>query len=302
MAGADMKGAAPGRTAALAVTALVLNAFVWGVSWWPFRQLQGHGLHPLWATALIFVLSSLCLLAVKPSAWRGLVQHPMLWLLMAASGLTNMGFNWAVTTGDVVRVVLLFYLMPAWVVLLAWPMLGEKPSAGSLLRLALALAGLVVVLKTPASPWPVPEGAADWLALMSGFTFALTNILLRKLNHTPGESRILAMFGGGALMATGAAFIGTGLGLVAAPPAPGGAWIGMALCLSIAFLAGNLALQYGAARLRASTTALVMLSEVVFASASAVLLGAGELPARMLLGGGLILLAVLLEARSAPAA
>ena len=304
MAGADMTGAAPaapGRTTALAVTALVLNAFVWGVSWWPFRQLQGYGLHPLWATALIFIFSLLCLLAVKPGAWRGLLQHPMLWLLMAAAGLTNMGFNWAVTTGDVVRVVLLFYLMPAWVVLLAWPMLGEKPSIGSLLRLALALGGLVVVLKTPASPWPVPEGLADWLALMSGFTFALTNILLRQLNQTPGESRILAMFGGGALMATGAAVIGTGLGLMAAPPAPDGAWIGTALCLSMAFLASNLALQYGASRLRASTTALIMLSEVVFASASAVLLGAGELSARTLFGGGLILLAVLLEAGSAPA-
>ena len=31
-----------------------------------------------------------------------------------------MAFNWAVTVGDVVRVVLLFYLMPAWSVLLAW--------------------------------------------------------------------------------------------------------------------------------------------------------------------------------------
>ena len=301
MAGLDTAGAASRRMATLAVTALVINAFVWGVSWWPFRQLQDQGLHPLWATALIFIFCSLCLLAVKPSAWRGLLQHPMLWLLMAASGLTNMGFNWAVTMGDVVRVVLLFYLMPAWVVLLAWLMLGEKPTAGSLLRLALALGGLVVVLKTPALPWPVPEGLADWLALMSGFTFALTNILLRELNQTPGESRMLAMFGGGALMATGAAAVGTGLGLLAVPPAPSGAWVGMALCLSLAFLVGNLALQYGASRLRASTTALVMLTEVVFASASAVLLGAGELSARTLFGGGLILLAVLLEARSAPA-
>ena len=300
MAGLDTAGAASRRMATLAVTALVINAFVWGVSGWPFRQLQDQGLHPLWATALIFIFCSLCLLAVKPSAWRGLLQHPMLWLLMAASGLTNMGFNWAVTMGDVVRVVLLFYLMPAWVVLLAWLMLGEKPTAGSLLRLALALGGLVVVLKTPALPWPVPEGLADWLALMSGFTFALTNILLRELNQTPSESRMLAMFGGGALMATGAAAVGTGLGLLAVPPAPSGTWVGMALCLSLAFLVGNLALQYGASRLRASTTALVMLTEVVFASASAVLLGAGELSARTLFGGGLILLAVLLEARSTP--
>jgi drug/metabolite transporter (DMT)-like permease len=294
----DATRASQRRGTTWAAGALVLNAFVWGVSWWPLRVLQGYGLHPLWATAIIFIFSLLCLLLVRPSAWRGLLQHPMLWLLMAASGLTNVGFNWAVTMGDVVRVVLLFYLMPAWVVLLAWPLLGERPGAGSLLRLALALTGLVIVLKTPESPWPVPESLGDWLALMGGFSFALTNILLRRLNQTPSDSRILAMFGGGALMATGAAVIGTALGLMTAPPAPSIAWIGVAVLISLAFLAGNLALQYGASRLRASTTSLIMLSEVVFASASSVMLGAGELPARTLFGGGLIFLAVLLAAGS----
>ena len=279
---------------ALAAAALTLNAFVWGVSWWPFRVLQGHGLHPLWATAIIYVFALLCLLTLKPYAWRGLLQHPVLWWLVLASGLTNVGFNWAVTVGDVVRVVLLFYLMPAWVVLLAWPLLGEKPTAGSVLRLVLALAGVVIVLKTPASPWPVPESLADWLALMGGFCFALTNILLRKLNQTPGESRMLAMFGGGAVMATSAALIGMALGLVEAPPAPGLAWSVVALGISLAFLAGNLALQYGAAHLSASATSLIMLSEVVFASVSSVVLGTGELSTRTLLGGGLILMASLL--------
>lgn len=282
-------------TKALAAAALVLNALVWGVSWWPFRTLQSHGLHPLWATALIYVSALLGLLLLRPRAWRGLLQHPMLWWLVLASGLTNVGFNWAVTAGDVVRVVLLFYLMPAWVVLLAWPLLGEKPSRGSLLRLALALTGVVIVLKAPASPWPLPESLADWLALMGGFCFALTNILLRRLNQTPGEARMLAMFGGGAVMATGVAVIGMGLGVVAAPPAPGLAWTGLALLLSLAFLAGNLALQYGAARLSASATSLIMLSEVVFASVSSVLLGAGELSARTLLGGSLIVMAALLS-------
>ncbi|HYN60066.1 MAG TPA: EamA family transporter, partial [Rubrivivax sp.] len=40
------------RIAVLPVLALVFNAFTWGVSWWPFRQLEALGLHPLWATAL----------------------------------------------------------------------------------------------------------------------------------------------------------------------------------------------------------------------------------------------------------
>lgn len=284
------------KHAALPALALSLNAFVWGVSWWPFRQLQGYGLHPMWATAVIYLFAVVCVMLYRPNAWRYLLQNRLMWLLVLSSGLTNVGFNWAVTMGDVVRVILLFYLMPGWVVLLAWPLLGEKPSAGSLLRLALALAGVVIVLKTPTSPWPVPESLADWLALMGGFSFALTNILLRKLNKAAEGASMLAMFGGGACMSTLAACVAMGLGLAAAPPAPDVAWLGLVMLLSLAFLAGNVGLQYGATRLSASATSLIMLLEVVFASGSAVLLGGGVLTTRTLVGGALILLASLLSA------
>jgi drug/metabolite transporter (DMT)-like permease len=279
----------------LAALALTFNAFVWGLSWWPFRELQSNGLHPLWATALIYLFAVICVTVVRPAAWRGLLKPSLLWLLVLASGLTNVGFNWAVTVGDVVRVVLLFYLMPGWVVLLAWPLLGEKPTAGSLLRLVLALVGVVIVLKAPGSPWPVPESLADGLALMGGFSFALTNVLLRKLNSTPEEARMLSMFSGGAAMAFIAALVGMHMGLVTPVPALAWPWASVAVALGLAFLASNLALQYGAARLRASTTSLIMLTEVVYASVSAMLLGAGELNVRTLVGGAFILLASLLS-------
>jgi drug/metabolite transporter (DMT)-like permease len=279
----------------LAVMALVLNALVWGISWWPLRELQAHGLHPLWSTVLIYLLAAIGVLVWKPQAWRGVLQHRGLLLLLVASGLTNVGFNWAVTVGDVVRVVLLFYLMPAWSVLMAWVLLNEKPSTGSLLRLALALAGVVIVLKSPGSPWPVPASIADWLALMGGLCFALTNVLLRKHGQTPTESRMLAMFGGGAIMASVAAWAGMSAQIV---PAPAFALAGVpaALGLCLAFLLGNMALQYGAARLAASTTALVMLTEILFASASSAWLDAAEFSTRTLAGGSLIVLAALLAA------
>jgi drug/metabolite transporter (DMT)-like permease len=276
--------------AALPALALVVNAFVWGISWWPFRQLQGDGLHPLVATALVYVLSVTLLLAVRPRAWRAFAGQPLLWLLAAAAGMTNVGFNWAVTVGDVVRVVLLFYLMPAWTVMLAWLLLGEKPTPVSLLRVALAMAGVAIVLKTGDSSWPVPESLADWLALVGGFSFALTNILLRKLQHVDAAPRILAMFAGGAAMAGAVALLGMALGFVDAPALPRSTWM-LGLALSLGFLASNVALQYGAARLNAHTTALIMLSEVVFASLSSVALGAAELTTRTLAGGFLILLA-----------
>lgn len=283
------------RGALLAAGALVCNAFVWGVSWWPFRELQALGLHPLWSTALVYFFCMACITAWRPGAWRGFAQHPQLWWLAVAAGLTNVGFNWAVTVGDVVRVVLLFYLMPAWSVLLAWGLLGERPTRASLLRLLLAMAGVMIVLKQPGSPWPLPQDAADGLALMGGLSFAATNVMLRRLEYTPSASRMTAMFGGGAIMASAAALLGLAGGMVAAP-VWSSAWVPLALGLSLAFLVGNMALQYGAARLAAATTALVMLTEILFASASAALLGAAEFSPRTLLGGSLIVLAALLAA------
>jgi drug/metabolite transporter (DMT)-like permease len=286
---------APKSTSSLAVGALVINALVWGVSWWPFRDMQSHGLHPLWSTTLIYVLATVAVLAWKPGAWRVVVQHRGLLMLMVAAGLTNVGFNWAVTVGDVVRVVLLFYLMPAWSVLIAWAMLGEKPTTGSLLRLLLALVGVIIVLKSPESPWPVPNSLADWLALAGGLCFAVTNVLLRKHGNTPSESRMLAMFGGGAMMAITAALLGMGANIVPAPAfAMAGVPVAIGLCL--AFMASNLALQYGAARLAASTTALVMLTELLFASLSSAWLGAAEFTTRTLIGGAVSVLAAMLAA------
>lgn len=275
--------------------ALVVNAFVWGVSWWPFRELQAGGLHPLWATVGVYLFSLCVLLAVRPRTLADCAGHPMLWLLALAAGLTNVGFNWAVTVGDVVRVVLLFYLMPAWSVLLAWPLLGERPTLAGLMRLVLALGGVVVVLDTGATAWPVPHSMADWLAVMAGFCFALTNILLRKLDQVPAPSRILAMFVGGAVLATVTALGGMGSGLVNAPQLPWQA-VPLALALGLAFLVGNGALQYGASRLPAQATSLIMLSEVVFASVSSIVLGAAEMTLRTAAGGALILLAAIWSA------
>ena len=56
------------------------------------------------------------------------------------------------------------------------------------------------------------------------------------------------------------------------------------------------ALQYGASRLRSSTTSVVMLSEVAFGSLSAIALGAAVVDTRTLVGGLLIIVAAALAA------
>jgi drug/metabolite transporter (DMT)-like permease len=283
-----------------AVGALVVNAFVWGVSWWPLRQLQSAGLHPLWSTVIMYCFALVVVLSFKPKAWQGLLQHPQLWLLFLASGLTNVGFNWAVSISDVVRVLLLFYLMPAWAVLLAWLLLGEQPTRAALLRLLLAFTGVMIVLLPPntasITSSALDYSFADALSLIGGFCFALTNVLLKKLNETPSESRMFAMFFGGAMLALVAGSAGMTQGWVNAMPAISSDWIWYASALSLAFLMGNVALQYGASRLRSSTTSVVMLSEVAFGSLSAIALGAAMVDKHTLVGGLLIITAAVLAA------
>jgi len=282
------------RHPALPALALLGNALVWGLSWIGFKALNQQGLHPLWTTVLVNACALAALLLWRPGSLRGFGRHPQLLALAAVAGATNVGFNWAVTIGDVVRVVLLFYLMPLWSIGLAWLLLGERPTRGALLRLLLALAGVALVLWRPGLGLPLPADMADGLALLAGFCFALNNVLLRRWRDTPDEARVLAMFGGVLVIAAGLA---VALRVSWSMPSAVSAWLPWAAGLALAFLGGNLALQYSTARLPAHAASLIMLSEVLFASLSAVLLGAAAPSARTWAGGLLIVLAALLAVR-----
>jgi len=280
-----------------AVLALTVNALVWGTSWWPLRHLQANGLHPLWATALIYGAAVAVILAVRPRSFMQLARNPGLWVLVLAAGTTNASFNWGVVVGDVVRVLLLFYLMPLWAVLLARLLLHEPitPHAGA--RVVLALVGAAIVLwPADGAGFPWPNTLADWLGVLGGFSFALNNVMLRRQASAPPEGRALAMFGGGALVSLVTASVFSVHGSTPWPPAPQPAWLALGAVMVLLFLVGNLALQYGASRLRASVTAVVMLTEIVFGAVSSLALGAGALTVPLVLGGALILLAALLSA------
>lgn len=273
--------------------ALVLNAMVWGLSWWPFQTMLAAGLAAPWATALMYAALLAAMGALAPGAWRHLRHDRTLWLLALAAGLTNVAFNTAMSFGDVVRVILLFYLMPAWAVMLAWRFLGERPSRAAVLRLVLAFAGMaLVILPTGAQGGWQRLGShfsvADGLGLFAGVCFAVTNVTLRHPGAAPASARMLAMFAGCMGMGLLSALLGSAVGWLPGLPPVNAVWVVAVLGMAALVAGGNWALQFGAARLPTATTSVIMLSEVLFASGSAWLLGATQLTAQMLLGGGLI--------------
>jgi drug/metabolite transporter (DMT)-like permease len=135
---------------------------------------------------------------------------------------------------------------------------------------------------------------ADVLAVLGGVAFALNNVMLKRESARPEQARALAMFLGGAVVAglTAAALSGAGAAGVRWPVASA-AWLLPALGLAIAFMASNLCLQYGAARLSAAATAVVMPCEVLFAALTSVWWGGATLHPTVLAGGALILAATL---------
>jgi len=276
-----------------AAFAALVNATVWGLAWIPLKWLQTRGVDPLWTTLFIFLACTLAVLVARPGVLRRSVAAPQLLWLVLASGLTNVCFNVALAHGDVVRSVLLFYLMPMWVVVLARWLLHEPVTASALGRIALALTGAVLVLGEGRLVLPVPSSAADWLAVVAGFCFGLNNVLLRRFAAMADDVRSLAMFSGALFCAPVALVLLAWLGPSPALVLQGSAWL-VLLLFALAVLVGNLALQYGATRLRANVLSVLMLAEILVASVSAWWAGSAQPSATTLLGGLLIVSASVL--------
>jgi drug/metabolite transporter (DMT)-like permease len=113
---------------------------------------------------------------------------------------------------------------------------------------------------------------------------------------------MLSMFTGGMLVAGIIATLLASTAVLPWLPAANIPWMSITFALALWFMLGNFSLQYGAARLPANTTSVVMLSEIVFAAVSSALLGAGTLNTASITGGLLILVATwLCSTQAAPA-
>ncbi len=281
-----------------AILGLLVNATVWGLSWIGFKSLNAQGLSPLWMTAVISGVAFVAVFALKPAATVEVMRNPALRMVFIAAGLTNICFNTAVTLGDVLRVTLLFYLMPVWAAVLAHFFLGEAIQRAQTLRLLIGLIGAMLVLWQPSMGIPIPSNVSDWLGIAGGFFFALNNVGLRKARAASDNARAQAMFMGGFVCSTVLAVVLASNGALSWPTALiSGAQFNAVLELAfwaILFLLANYGVQYGAARLPANLTALIMLIEILIAGASSVWLGTSNLNWQVLAGGCLILVSPLL--------
>src|SRR5262245_21531178 len=169
---------------ASAVAGLLTGAVVWGLIWYPFRLLEGAGVGGAAATLAAYAVA----LAAACIVYRhklGAVRRPdwLLLLIALSAGWTNLGYVLGTIHGQVMQVLLLFYLAPLWTVGLAAVVLGERPGAVGLFVVLLSLAGAALMLWQPALGVPLPSSTAEWFGLTAGIGFALANVLIRKARH-----------------------------------------------------------------------------------------------------------------------
>ena len=188
------EGISDKRETHLAVLSLFGSALIWGLIWYPYRLLRDAGIHGIVSSSVTCAIAfALGLLFFRRSFSRFTPSWALL-LLALSSGVCNLGYVLATLTGDVLRVLLLFYLAPLWTVLFAWILLGERLSRFGAYIIALSLAGALIMLWHPHIGLPVPRDSADWLGLGAGISFALFNVLSRQAADVSIEIKSMSAF------------------------------------------------------------------------------------------------------------
>lgn len=282
-------------SALLARLSLLLGAAVWGLVWYPYRLLEEAGVSGSVASLLtyLFGIPALLLLVVNVrQIWRG--PRGFLLALSLAAGWTNLAYVLSVLHGEVVRVMLLFYLAPLWTVFFARWILGEKAGRAAYWVIALSLLGAAVMLSETGG-LPLPVNAAEWLGLSAGVGFALNNVLTRKISDAPIALRSLCVFAGVVVLsAIYATYEGASPNLVL--QLDSGVWL-LILGVTLTLLLGTFAVQFGVSRTPANQAIVILLSELVVAAVASRLLAGEEMSLREWIGGAMIVSATLFSGR-----
>ncbi|MBW8329962.1 MAG: DMT family transporter [Thiobacillus sp.] len=275
----------------LAISSLVYAASLWGLVWYPYRLLSEAGVGGIASSFFTYAVPLLLVGWLHGRALRTARGHWM-WLsaLGLAAGWTNLAYVLAVLEGEVVRVLLLFYLSPLWTVLFSRFLLHEKLNRAGVAVMVLAAGGALAMLWQPGE-WPLPANRAEWLGLSAGLMFAASNVISRHLEGGAEGAKAVSVWAGVAVLTVaGLAFKPAELDFVA--DAEASIWL---LLIGVGLLIGSMtyAVQYGLARVPANQAIVIFLSELVVAAIAAYFLSDERMGVQEWIGAAMIITASL---------
>ena len=279
----------------LAVSGLLSGAVIWGLIWYPYRLLEQMGISGALSSFATYLVPLVLGLAFYSGRLRFRRIPPILFWIGLTAGWTNLAYVLAVIDGEVMRVLLLFYLSPLWTVLLARLILHERLRFHGYLVMVLSFGGAVVMLWRPSLGLPLPQNTAEWLGLSAGLMFATTNVLSRHAEDFDIGLKSLSVWGGvGLLSLLALAYQPATLAAVPVLPLSGWAWL---VLVSSLIFAVTLTVQYGLARVPANQAIVIFLFELVVAAVSSYTLAGEVMTAQEWLGGAMIVVASLFSGK-----
>jgi drug/metabolite transporter (DMT)-like permease len=275
----------------LAISSLIYAATLWGLVWYPYRLLEQAGVGGIASSFFSYATPLLLLGWLHVRSLRAARGH-WLWLsaLGLAAGWTNLAYVLGVLQGEVVRVLLLFYLSPLWTVLFSRFLLHEKLNRAGWAVMALAAGGALAMLWQPGE-WPLPHNHAEWLGLSAGVMFAASNVISRHLEGVAEVAKSVAVWlGVTVLTLIGLALEPAELDFVAGAAA--GTWL---LLIGVGLAIGSMtyAVQYGLARVPANQAIVIFLFELVVAAIASYYLSNERMGLQEWIGGAMIITASL---------
>lgn len=163
-----------------AAIVLALLSLIWGYNW-VIMKLANDYAGPFQFSALRCVFGALALfvaLRLRRRSLRLVAPGPTLLLgLLQTAAFTGLS-QWALVSGGAGKTAVLVYTMPFWLLLLAWPLLGERLRRAQWPAVIVAAAGLVLIVE----PWRLQGTlASDALAIASGLMWAASAIVAKRL-------------------------------------------------------------------------------------------------------------------------
>ncbi len=164
---------------------LAITSVGWGFNW-PVTKYLLSELPPLTLRGVTGVIGALLLAVFAVMRRQSLSVPADQWPRLIPAAILNVT-GWMVLMGLALlwlpasEAALIAYTMPVWASLIAWPVLGERPTLVRTISLVMALAGLASIMGGNGLTASVEKLPGILMALGGAFGFALGTVLAKKL-------------------------------------------------------------------------------------------------------------------------
>lgn len=272
---------------------LLLVAVCWGLTFFSTKSL----LTRLPVTDFLgfrFGVAAVILVACAPKSLRA---RRVVWLrgaligcVFAAAQLTQT-FGLPHTTASISGFVTGLYVL--FTPLLGAVLFRVKPRPLVWVAVVLALVGLAVLATRPGQ---VSFGIGEWLTLVSALLWGLHITLIGRW-ASPGDVMSLTVI---SVIVGALIFLAGGLRDGLTLPSTPGDWVWMAYFAIVVGAGSEFAQFWAQARVEASRASVLMVTEPLWAAVFAVLFGGESVTWRLLMGGGLMAVGMVMAIRASP--